>query len=313
MIPAEWLFEAQERLGGKVLRTPLLCDEEAGIYLKLENLQTTGSFKIRGALNRVLTLTCEERDRIVTASAGNHGLGVAQAVRMVGGKAIIYVSDHAVPEKVSAIRTAGGEIREVQGGYGGAESAAIEFAVKSGGTYISPYNDAQIIAGQATVGFELIEQLAEKTFRSIVVPVGGGGLLAGVGLAFHQAGLKVDLVGVNPVESQFFHSQFTHGSQAGVEDRPTLADGLAGAIDPQAITFPILKTLDARTITVEEEDIRRAIQVLWWKYGQRVEGSAAIALAAVLTDPTIEKPAALVLSGGNIQPEVFSALLGEGF
>jgi threonine dehydratase len=312
MIPAEWLFEAQDRLGGKVLRTPLLNDVEAGIYLKLENLQITGSFKFRGSLNRVLTLTCEERDRIVTASAGNHGLGVAQAVRMVGGKAIIYVSDHAVPEKVNAIRAAGGEIREVQGGYGEAETAAIEFAIESGGTYISPYNDAQIIAGQATVGFELIEQLTDKTIHSIIVPVGGGGLLAGVGLAFQQVGLKVDLIGVNPEESQFFHSQFTHGSQTGVEDRPTLADGLAGAIDPQAITFPILKTMNARTITVEEEAIGRAIKVLWWKYGQRVEGSAAIALAAVLTDPSIEKPAVLILSGGNIQPEVFFAILGEG-
>ena len=108
--PGRMVGRGTRQAEGKVLRTPLLYDEEAEIYLKLENLQTTGSFKIRGALNRVLTLTGEERDGIVTASAGNHGLGVAQAVGMVGGKAIIYVSDHAVPEKVNAIRSAGGEI-----------------------------------------------------------------------------------------------------------------------------------------------------------------------------------------------------------
>ena len=199
----------------------------------------------------------------------------------------------------------------VQGGYGEAETAAIEFAVQSGGTYISPYNDAQIIAGQATVGFELIDQLADKAIQSLVIPVGGGGLLAGVGLAFQQAGLKVDLVGVNPVESQFFHSQFTHGSQAGVEDRPTLADGLAGAIDPLAITFPILKRLNARTISVEEGDIWRAIQYRGGIWAAR--GGLSSHRASCFNDaPSIEKPAALVLSGGNIQPEYSLPCLARG-
>ncbi len=177
MIPVEWLTEARERLDGKVLRTPLLHDRDSSIYLKLENLQFTGSFKLRGALNRVLSLSIEERTRIVTASAGNHGLGVAHAVRIAGGKAIVFVSEHAVASKVEAIRAAGGEIRAVSGGYGEAEFAAKTFAEESGGTFISPYNDAQVIAGQATVGYELIDQLKGKSIRSVIVPVGGGGLL----------------------------------------------------------------------------------------------------------------------------------------
>ncbi len=311
MIPREWLMEAQQRLEGRILRTPLLHDRDASIYLKLENLQTTGSFKLRGALNRILTLTEEERARVVTASAGNHGLGVAYAIRLAGGKAVIFVSDHAVRQKVDAIRSLGGEIHEVRGGYGEAEIAAIRFAEEIGGEYISPYNDPQVVAGQATVGFELIDQLEGRPIRSVIVPVGGGGLLAGIGLAFQAAGVKVKIVGVNPVESQFFYSQFTRGSQSGVEDRPTLADGLAGAIDPAAITFPILKNLDVSIITIEESAIREAVRIIWEKFGQRVEGSAAIALAAINQDPAIEKPAAVILTGGNIQPEIFSGLVGD--
>ncbi|NTW08138.1 MAG: pyridoxal-phosphate dependent enzyme, partial [Anaerolineaceae bacterium] len=118
MIPNEWLVEAQNRLEGKVLRTPLIYDRDASIFLKLENLQITGSFKLRGALNRILTLSEDERARVVTASAGNHGLGVTYAIHLAGGKAVIFVSDHAVPQKVEAIRAQGGEIREVRGGYG---------------------------------------------------------------------------------------------------------------------------------------------------------------------------------------------------
>jgi threonine dehydratase len=168
-----------------------------------------------------------------------------------------------------------------------------------------------VIAGQATVGFELIDQLEGKSIRSVIVPVGGGGLLAGIGSALQEAGLKVNLIGVNPVESQFFFSQYTRGIQAGVEDRPTLADGLAGAINPAAITIPILKNLEASIITIEEPAIREAVRTIWKKYDQKVEGSAAIALAAIAQEPSIEKPAAVILTGGNIQQEVFSGLVGD--
>jgi threonine dehydratase len=311
MIPNEWLIEARQRLEGKVLRTPLIHDRDASIFLKLENLQITGSFKIRGALNRILTLSEDERAWVVTASAGNHGLGVAYAIRLSGGKAVIFVSDHAVPQKVEAIRALGGEIREVRGGYGEAEAAAIRFAESTNGTFISPYDDPQVIAGQATVGLELIDQLEGKSIRSVIVPVGGGGLLAGIGSALQGTGLRVKLIGVNPVESQFFFSQYTRGIQAGVEDRPTLADGLAGAINPSAITIPILKNLEASIITIEEPAIQEAVQTIWKKYDQKVEGSSAIALAAIAQDPSIEKPAIVILTGGNIQQEVFSGLVGD--
>jgi len=312
MIPEEWLIQASDRLRSYVLQTPLIHDPENKLFLKLENLQITGSFKFRGALNRVMTLSEDERKIVVTASAGNHGLGVARSVRLIGGKAIIYVSNHAVPEKIYAIQKEGAEIREVPGGYGDAEKVGMRFAREGGGTWISPYNDGQVIAGQSTVGLELIEQLKGFQFKSVIVPVGGGGLLAGIGLAFQQSDAHLQLYGVNPEESQFFHALFTRGSQEGIEDNPTLADGLAGAIESGTITLPILKQLGAKITVVAENEIRSAIKIAWWKYGQRVEGSAAIALAAGLNLSEIEKPAVVILTGGNIQPEVFTSIMKTG-
>ena len=309
MIPYEWLDQAEERLVGRVIRTPVIHDSKLDIYLKLENLQTTGSFKFRGALNRVMTLSAEERKRIVTASAGNHGLGVAHAVQITGGKATIFVSDRAVPLKVEAIRQTGAEIREVPGGYGEAEAAGKSYVQENGGTWISPYNDGQVIAGQATVGMELIEQTEGIDLQTIIIPTGGGGLFAGICLAYKKTGKMVRFVGVNPCESSFFYSLFTRNSQDGVADNPTLADGLSGAIEPLSITLPILKQSDAQVITISEEKIREAIRYSWWNYGQRIEGSAAIALASAIFEDVTERPAAVILTGGNIQPDGFDSLI----
>lgn len=311
MIPFEWLDQAAERMKGKVYQTPVIHDQKLNLFLKLENLQKTGSFKFRGALNRVMTLNVDERKLIVTASAGNHGLGVAHAVEITGGHAIVFVSDQAVSLKVDAIRRAGAEIREVRGGYGDAETAAMAFAKEIGAAWISPYNDGQVIAGQATVGMELIRQTRDLNQRSVIVPVGGGGLLSGIGLAFQKEGIKTRLVGVNPFESHFLYSLFTCGSQDGVEDNPTLADGLSGAIDPQTITLPILKQSKAEIILISEKKILEAIKYAWWNYGQKIEGSAATALAAAIFDCNIEKPTAIILTGGNIQPDTFESLINQ--
>jgi threonine dehydratase len=305
MIPFEWLDQAAKRMMGKVLRTPVIYDPKLNLFLKLENLQKTGS------LNRVMTLSVDERKQIVTASAGNHGLGMAHAVEITGGHVIVFVSEHALPLKVEAIRRAGAEIREVRGGYGDAETTAIAFAQEIGATWISPYNDGQVIAGQATVGIELIEQTKAINFKSVIVPVGGGGLLAGVSLAFQKEGINSRLIGVNPSESHFLYSLYTRGSQDGVEDNPTLADGLSGAIDPQTITLPILKQSVAEIILISEDKILEAVKYAWWNYGQKIEGSAAIALAAAIFNCVIERPAAIILTGGNIQPDTFESIIKQ--
>ncbi|MEW5939024.1 MAG: pyridoxal-phosphate dependent enzyme, partial [Chloroflexota bacterium] len=188
MIPPAELDRANARLAPHILRTPLTFDAARNLYVKWENRQKTGSFKARGALNKILSLTEEERAQgIVTASAGNHGQGVALAGQLTGARITCFVSDHAVPVKVEAIRALGAEIIGVPGGYPEAEYAALAFAKENHKIWVSPYNDEQVIAGQGTIGLELLDSplpLGEGPgVRSVFVPVSGGGLIAGIGLA----------------------------------------------------------------------------------------------------------------------------------
>ena len=169
MIPSAWLDLAVRRLSGQVERTPLTYDPELDLSIKWENRQKTGSFKIRGALNKVLSLGDWEQQRgLVTASAGNYGQGVAFAGKLVGAPVVVFASDHAVPAKLEAMRQLGADVRLVPGGYDLAERVAQAYAVENDATWISPYNDGQVIAGQATVGMEILEQL------SPVVSASGG-------------------------------------------------------------------------------------------------------------------------------------------
>ena len=184
MIPFNWLEEAQARVAGVIQVTPLTYDPQNELYIKWENHQVTGSFKLRGALNKILSLQPWERERgIVAASAGNHGQGVALAARMTQAQAIVYASEHAVPAKIQAMQALGAEVRLVPGGYGEAEKAGLEFAARSGATWVSPYNDGQIIAGQGTLALETLAQLPGAASYTWLVPAGGGGLLAGTGAA----------------------------------------------------------------------------------------------------------------------------------
>jgi threonine dehydratase len=313
MIPPEWLDQAARRLQGQIEQTPLTYDPELKLYLKWENRQQTGSFKIRGALNKILALEPWERQRgLVTASAGNHGQGVAYAARMLEAHSIVFASEHAVPAKVNAMRALGAEVRLVPGGYEAAERAGLAFAVGSGATWISPYNDAQVIAGQATLGLELAQQLPAQDFpRAVIVPVGGGGLIAGMGMALQHMDPRPQLVGAQSVASPFFHALFTRGSQAGVLERESLADGLAGAVEDGSITVPLARHWADAFVLVKEEEIAAAVVFAWRRYGEKIEGAAGAALAAALYSPGIEKPAAVILSGGNIQPELHDALCSE--
>ena len=232
MIPPEWLDQAARRLQGQIEQTPLTYDPELKLYLKWENRQRTGSFKIRGALNKILALEAWELQRgLVTASAGNHGQGVAYAARLVNAEAIVFASEHAVAAKVEAMRGLGAQVRLVPGGYEAAEKAAQAFAAESGATWISAYNDGQVIAGQATLGLELLEQLAqqggEEFPEAVIVPVGGGGLIAGMGMALQRMDPRPRLVGAQSTASPFFHALYTRGAQTGAVELES-ADGLAG-------------------------------------------------------------------------------------
>ncbi|MEZ0396934.1 MAG: threonine/serine dehydratase [Anaerolineales bacterium] len=308
MIPAEWLDQAALRIAPHIRRTLLTNDAELNLYLKWENQQVTGSFKARGALNKVLSLQPWERQAgLVTASAGNHGQGVALAARLTGTPVIVFASAHAAPTKLEAMRALGAEVRLVEGGYAEAERTAIDFAAENRRTWISAYNDGQVIAGQGTLALEMIADLPPDLSLTWLVPVSGGGLIAGIGSALRRLSPRPRLVGVQAQASAFMHALFYRGSQEDVPDLPTLADGLSGAVEPGSVTIPLVKELVDEIILVSEAEIERAIAFAWHRYQQQIEGSAAVVLAAVLNG-RVKGPAALVISGGNIQPEVHAAI-----
>jgi threonine dehydratase len=317
MIPSAWIDLAARRIAGQIERTPLTYDPDLNVYLKWENRQVTGSFKIRGALNKVLSLEPWEQQRgLVTASAGNHGQGVALAGRLVGVPVTVFASDHAVPAKVEAMRAFGAEVRLVPGGYEMAERTAQVHAKEAGATWVSPYNDVQVIAGQATIGLEILEQLAPTLPGTVIVPVGGGGLIAGVGAALDGAAPEAQVVGVQSVASPFFYALYTHGSQHNVVELESLADGLAGAVEEGSITIPLVRRFVDDFSLVTEAQIARAIVYAWQKHGEKIEGSAATALAAAMNglnnaEQPMKDPVVAVISGGNIQPEIHARICAQ--
>ncbi len=319
MIPYEWLGAAEKRIRPHIRATPLQYDQANDLYLKWENHQVTGSFKVRGAVNKVLTLLEWEREHgLVAASAGNHGQGVALAGKMTIAPVKIFAPEAAVPAKVEAMRALGAEVDLVPGGYAEAERAGLAYANATQATWISPYNDGQVIAGQGTLGLETLEQLPNLDHSTWIVPTGGGGLIAGIGAALKlepalsQSSRRArKLVGVQSEASAFMHAIYHRGSQQGVEELPSIADGLAGPVEPGSVTIPLVKELLDDLILVRESEIRTAIRHAWLVYGERLEGSAAVALAAILSGKISTRPAVLILSGGNIQPELHAEIVSQ--
>ena len=305
MIPYEWIEQAQERVAAHIEKTPLTFDEKRGLYLKWENRQITGSFKPRGAINKVLTLQDWERKAgLVAASAGNHGQGVALAGRITGAPVEVFVSEHAVPAKVQAMRDLGATIYRVEGGYAQAEAAGRRYAEEHQRAFVSPYNDGQVIAGQGTIGLEVLHDLAADKPANWIVPAGGGGLISAIGTLFSHVNDCPKLIGVQAEASPLTYNLYHRHTQEGVQDLPTLADGLSGAVEQGSVTIPIMERTVDDFLVVSEEQIERAIAFAWYVYHEKIEGSAATALAAVLENKVAERPSVLILTGGNIQPEV---------
>jgi len=312
MIPQKWFEEATRRITPYIVTTPLTYDAQLGLYLKWENHQITGSFKARGALNKVLSLQpWEQALGLVAASAGNHGLGVALAAKIVDTKAIIFCPENAVKAKVDAIRAVGAEVRLVTGNYADAELAGKSFAISSGSTWISPYNDGQVIAGQGTLALEVINQLPPNIEPIWLVPVGGGGLIAGIGAVLGAQSTKPKLIGVQSEASQFFHAIYYRGTQKGVRELPSLADGLAGEVENNSITIPLARKYVDDILLVSEAEIYQAVQYAWHQYNEKIEGSAAVVLAAILSAKISQFAAVLIISGGNIQPEVHAKIINN--
>jgi threonine dehydratase len=288
--------------------TPLQL-AEPGLMLKLESLQPTGSFKVRGGLNALAAI--DPGADVVTASAGNHGLGVAFAAAQLGRKATVVVPGNASSAKVAALREFPVQLVQVGSGYDDAEAHALELASR-GAYYLSPYNDPQVIAGQGTIGFELNDQVRGPL--TVVCPVGGGGLSAGMSL---WAATRDDarIVAVEAEASVAVSAAVRAGHQVIVEIGETIADGVGGNIEPGSVTADVLRDCGTAMITVTEAEIRSAIRHLAARCGLVAEGAGAISMAAVLAGKVAAEAAGgqlvALLTGRNIAPPVLAGVLNE--
>jgi threonine dehydratase len=289
-----------------VVPAPLLGRD---VWLKLETLQPTGSFKVRGALVAVTAAMARDRStRIVTASAGNHGLGIAFAADRLAAAATVVVPTNASDAKRAAIERFAVELVRHGTSYDEAEAYAIALA-DAGAVYVSPYNDPDVIAGQGTIALELLEQVPGLT--TIVTPIGGGGLASGLGLAASTVdGVRV--LGVEAEQSPAMRSALDAGAPVSITPGPTLADGLAGNFEAGSVTFDLIRRTIAEVVTVPEDGIAAAMRVLAYEHGIVAEGSGAVGVAALLTKRiALEADGAtvVVITGRNISAGTLARVL----
>ncbi len=278
--------ETTLRLATDVVRrwlavTPVVASPRLGegVFLKLETLQPTGSFKVRGGLASVAAATARDPGTpIVAASAGNHGLGVAFAADRFGARATVVVPRTASPAKVERLTRSAVQLIRRGEDYEGAEAYALALAAEMGGRFLSPYNDPHVIAGAGTIGGELIGQVPD--LGTIVVPVGGGGLLSGIGLSTAKSAIR--LVGVEAESSRALSTSLAAGQVVTVPVRKTVADGLAGNLEPGSITVELARRHVSEMVAAREEEISEAIRFLASEHGLIVEGSGAVGVAALL-------------------------------
>lgn len=286
----------------------------AEVWLKLEHLQHTGSFKWRGALHRLLSLTPEELDRgVVTASNGNHGLAVCRAGQLVGVRPRVYLREGVAAERVELIRQLGGEPCFFGQHPLAAEERARAVAAQEGQTFVSPYNDPWVIAGQGTIGLEVAEQL--EGVDGVFVAVGGGGLIGGIGTALRQVRPATKIVGCWPENSPVLHHCLAAGRIIEVDELPTISDSTAGGIEENSLTLPIGQQVIDQKILVTEDEICRALHLLAVHERWMVEGAAGVALAGLLRRAQDWRGARVVvlLCGRNISPSRFAAAIARNF
>ena len=301
--------ETRERIARFVRVTPVVELDANGAttrLLKLETLQRTGSFKVRGA---AAALSAGERPRsVVAASTGNHGLAGASVAAALGLPCRVYVPASAAPAKLARLRASGVELVEVDGDPLLAELAAREASKQAPGTLlVPPYNDPRVILGQATLGLELLEQLADPP-DALFVAVGGGGLISGIALAVRASWPRCRIVGCLPAASPAMAAAVAAGGVAAAPLRPTLSDATAGGIEPGAITVAICAALVGEFVEIEEAEIAAAMRAALLEHGLAIEGAAAVALAASLREGGGGRHL-VVLGGGNVGAETLREIL----
>lgn len=319
MIPVEKIYEAQERIKEVVLETPFsyapLLSSVSGseVYLKKENLQATGAFKIRGAYNKIASLSDEERKRgVIAASAGNHAQGVAFAAKHFGFEATIVMPESTPLNKVDGVKLYGAKVMLAGANYDEAFSYASEYGKKQGLVFIHPFEDEEVIAGQGTIALDIMKY--QNDLDAILVPVGGGGLISGIGSAIKAINPKIEVIGVSaagaPAMIRSFHEKRVIDTIA----VRTIADGIA-VRDTSAITLNHILGCVDRMVGVDDEEIASAILFLLERQKLVVEGAGAVGVAVLLHKklPDLQnKKVAVVLSGGNMDVTLLSVIIEKG-
>jgi threonine dehydratase len=310
--------QAETRIRPYVRETPLeyspMLSEETGarVFLKLETAQVTGSFKARGAFNKLLTLDARDRAAgIVTASTGNHALATAHALTTLGIDGEIFLPASASAIKVDALRARGARLRLVDADPGAVEVAARAHAGETGRTYVSPYNDPQVIGGQGTIAVELRREV--ESIDVVVVPVGGGGLIAGVAGYFKAVTPRVEIVGCQPRASAVMAHSVDAGRLLELPAGDSLSDATLGAVEQGSITFPICKTCVDGWELLDETDLRSAVRVVAAHHSILIEGAAALAVATLRQRRGAyrDRTVVLILSGAHIALPALASILAD--
>ena len=280
------------------------------VYFKLENTQITGSFKIRGAFNKLFSLSQIEREKgIITASTGNHGLAVAYASNKLNIPCKIYVPNIASKIKVNKIKKLGSRVIYYGEDCLEAEKKARKDSIQEKLAFISPYNDEHVMSGQGTLAVELIEQI--KKLDVVIVSVGGGGLISGVSKYIKSIWPEILVVGCSPENSPAMIKSIYAGKILDIDSKPTLSDGTAGGLESGSITFPICCEYIDQTILVTEDEIKKAMELYYNNENQIIEGAAGVAIATFLKikNHFSEKKVGIIICGGNINQKSFLSLI----
>ena len=308
--------QAAARTGGLVRKTPLefsprfSADLDAEVYFKLENLQHTGSFKLRGAANCLMALNAKQRDAgCVAASSGNHGAAVAYAMQKLNTRGVIFVPEQTSSVKIDTIRSYGGTVEHFGTDGLDTEQHARRFAAENGMTYVSPYNDAEVVAGQGTCGIEVRQQLPAAD--AIFVAVGGGGLVSGIASVLKAANPDIGVYGCQPAASAVMARSVEVGEILDLPSEPTLSDGTAGGIEANALTFDLCKQLVDEFVVVSEDEIAEAMRLFIDREHQLLEGAAGVAIAGMMEQRAAirGRKIVVVICGGNISRETLRQVI----
>ncbi|MCR5136842.1 MAG: threonine ammonia-lyase [Oscillospiraceae bacterium] len=313
MISLDMIRDAREALKNVAELTPMVTSRQLGdkLVIKSENLQKTGSFKIRGAYNKIRSLSPEDAARgVIACSAGNHAQGVALSAFRLGIRSVICMPEGAPVLKVQATRSYGAEVVLVPGGYDDAALEAVRLAEENGYTFAHPFNDPLVIAGQGTIGLEILEQ--QPDVDQIIVPIGGGGLISGVAAAVKQMRPNVKIIGVQAATVPSMFVSARNGCITTVKDGPTIADGIH-VLTPGDLTFALCQKYVDDIVTVTEDEIAAAIVALMEGPKTVAEGAGATSVAAYLFDRVdMSLKTVALVSGGNVDITTLSRIITKG-